>query len=154
MQGPELPIALFGHALINIGNEKTMIIGGFTGSSSSAQTFIYNNNHGNWSYGPSLILARYEHAAGIVTDEVTHETHAIVTGGYSGGYLKSTEILKGGSWTLGEKIDKNLYQKNKSVKSQVLQEIARLCKLLPRCYNFVDKLKSTEILKAHLICLT
>ena len=111
MQGPELPIAVNRHAMINIGNNKTVVIGGDIGSD-SAHTFIYNHYYGNWSYGPSsLFLARYWHAAGIVTDEVTHETHAIVTGGYSGGYLNSTEILKGGSWTLGEKIDKNLYQK-------------------------------------------
>ena len=104
MQGPELPIAVYRHAMINIGNDKTVVIGGVTGSY-SAQTFIYNHNHGNWSYGPSFFLARYGHAAGIVTDEVTHETLAIVTGGSSGfGILKSTEILKGGSWTLGEKI--------------------------------------------------
>ena len=98
--------------MTNIGIGKTVFIGGYY----SAQSFIYNHNHGNWSYGPSLILGRHWHAAGIVTDEVTHETHAIVTGGYSGGYLselKSTEILKGGSWTLGEKIDKDLYKKRR-----------------------------------------
>ena len=110
MQGPELPIALRLHAMINIEIDKTVVIGGYTGSY-SAQTFIYNHNHGNWSYGPSLFQARFYHAAGIVTDEVTHETHAIVTGGYSDGYLKSTEILKGGSWTLGEKIKKNYTKK-------------------------------------------
>ena len=107
MQGPELPIALDRHTMINIGIDKTVVIGrGHTEYDTSAQTFIYNHNHGNWSYGPLLIQARCDHAAGIVTDEVTHETHKIVTGGYSGGYLKSTEILKGGSWTLGKKIDK------------------------------------------------
>ena len=110
MQGPELPIAVYKHAMINIGNDKTVVIGGDTGSY-SVQTFIYNHNHGNWSNGPSLFQARYRHAAGIVTDEVTHETHAIVTGGASGVSLKSTEILKGGSWTLGKKID--LYQKTR-----------------------------------------
>ena len=111
MQGPELPIALHSHAMINIGIDKTVVIGGFTGSG-SAQTFIYNHNHGNWSYGPSLIQGRYDHAAGIVTDEITHKTLAIVTGGYFSGVLKSTEILKEGSWTLGEKIDK-IYKKTR-----------------------------------------
>ena len=110
MQGPELPTPLIRHAMINIGIDKTVVIGGF----GSAQTFIYNHNHGNWSYGPSLIQARDDHAAGIVTDEITHKTLAIVTGGWLGsGVLKSTEILKEGSWTLGEKIDKNLYQKTR-----------------------------------------
>ena len=117
MQGPELPIALSSHAMINIGIAKSVVIGGLSGYDvSSAQTFIYHHNHGNWSYGPSLIQARRLHAAGIITDEVTHETHAIVTGGslvmlVSVVISKSTEILKGGSWTLGEKIDRNLYKK-------------------------------------------
>ena len=115
MQGPELPIAVNRHAMINIGNDRTVVIGGYSGSY-SAQTFIYNHNHGNWSYGPSLIQARDDHAAGIVTDEITHKTLAIVTGGFfNGGFLKSTEILKGGSWTLGEKKDK-IYIKKQECK--------------------------------------
>ena len=58
MQGPELPIAVNRHAMINIGIDKTVVIGGETGSYSSAQTFSYHHNYGNWSYGPSLILGR------------------------------------------------------------------------------------------------
>ena len=118
MQGPELPIALFSHAMINIGNEKTVVIGGYTEYDGLyfAETFIYNHNHGNWSYGPSLIQPRLDHAAGIVTDEVTHETLAIVTGGFpSVSVGKTTEILKGGSWTLGEKID-TIYIKKQECK--------------------------------------
>ena len=49
--------------------------------------------------------ARYEHAAGIVTDEVTDEALVAVTGGsyYSNGwiYLDSTEILQDGEWVQG-----------------------------------------------------
>ena len=97
--------------MINIGNEKAMIIGGYTGFDNSAQTYIYNHNHGNWSNGPSLIQERALHAAGIVTDEATDEKLYIVTGGdildmdpeqiYAS---KSTEILRRESWFSGKKM--------------------------------------------------
>ena len=47
--------------------------------------------------------ARYSHAAGIVTDEVTDEHFVAVTGGF--GYLRfldSTEILQDGEWDQGK----------------------------------------------------
>ena len=89
-----------------------MVIGGFTGSDWLAQGFsdpwlagthIYDHYHEIWSVGPSLIQARMFHAAGIVTDEATMATYAIVTGGYYGGSLKSTEILKGDAWSSNDK---------------------------------------------------
>ena len=44
-------------------------------------------------------------AVGIVTDETTQEKFVTVTGGFIGGaYLKSTEILIDGTWSLGEDI--------------------------------------------------
>ena len=50
--------------------------------------------------------ARYSHAAGIVTDEVTDEHFVAVTGGsiYSiyYGYLDSTEIFQDGYWVQGK----------------------------------------------------
>ena len=73
MQGTELPYALHQHAMINMENENTMVIGGWTESDYSAQTHTYNHYHKIWSVGPSLIQARRNHAAGIVTDEATME---------------------------------------------------------------------------------
>ena len=54
---------------------------------------------GEWSNGPSLLEGRSHHAAGIVTDEVTNENFAVVTGSK---YLKSTEILQDGKWVHGK----------------------------------------------------
>ena len=102
MQGTALPYALYGHAMINMENEKTMVIGGRTASDYLAQTHIYDHYHKIWSVGPSLIQARFRHAAGIVTDEATMDTYAIVTGGTNNGGLKSTEILKGDAWSSGK----------------------------------------------------
>ena len=76
-------------------------------------TFFYNHNHGNWSYGPQLIWSRHKPAVGVVNDEATKEKLVIVTGGsydmstpyVAGGgwiYFNSTEILIGGKWSLGE----------------------------------------------------
>ena len=99
MQGPELPIAIYGHAMIKIKNYISMVIGGDTGQVKSAQTFIYNHYYGNWTNGPELNQARYQHAAGIVSDEATLQKLPIVTGG---SVLKSTEILINGTWSLGK----------------------------------------------------
>ena len=102
MQGPALPYALSSHAMINMENGKTMVIGGWT-ESGAPNTHIFNHYNEVWSVGPSLIKVRYLHAAGIVTDEATMNTYAIVTGGHDGSsFFKSTEILKGHTWSSGK----------------------------------------------------
>ena len=75
----------------------------------SASTHYYDRNQGEWFNGPSLMQARFVHAAGIVTDEVTDEHFVAVTGGgiyYSGfpypDYFDSTEILQDGKWVQGK----------------------------------------------------
>ena len=114
MPGPELPITLTLHTMINIRHDLTMVIAGETlGNFSIAKTFNYHHNQGNWFDGPELNQGRQEHAVGIVTDEVTQEKLVIVTAGCyyhsnSAGYgqwhnLKSTEILISDVWSLGEK---------------------------------------------------
>ena len=98
MPGPDLPMALHGHAMVAINNTCSMVIGGYSGGY-SASTFYYDHNEGEWTTGPSLMQARSLHAAGIVTDEVTDENFVAVTGGYL--YLDSTEILQDGNWVQG-----------------------------------------------------
>ena len=102
MQGPDLPIAIGGHAMIQMKNDMTIFIGGYESLQGiSAQTFIYNHYYGNWSSGPELNKARYKHAAGIVGDEITQEKLAIVAGGFGNSMLKSSEILISDTWSLG-----------------------------------------------------
>ena len=101
MKGPELPNGVFGHAMINLGNEKIMVIGGWTGFYSN-QTFVYNHDNNTWSSGPSLNEARYDHAVGIVTDEATQEKFVVVTGGTNLYTLNSTEILINGTFSIGK----------------------------------------------------
>ena len=102
--GPDLPIWIYEHAIVAINSTCSMFIGGFY-AGYSATTFFYDHNEGEWITGPSLMQARYSHAAGIVTDEVTDEHSVAVTGGYGdSSHLDSSEILQDGNWVQG-KID-------------------------------------------------
>ena len=112
MLGPDLPIALQKHAMVAINSTFSMVIGGESGYLfvNYASTFFYDRNEGEWINGPSLMQARYDHAAGIVTDEVTEQDFVAVTGGIGGGYyLGSTEILQDGEWVQGKIIDATCY---------------------------------------------
>ena len=102
MPGPDLPMALDGHAMVAISRVCSMVIGGYT-NDLSAYTFFYDHNEGEWINGPSLMQAKYLHAAGIITDEVTDENFVAVTGGFGDfGFLESTEILQDGEWVEGK----------------------------------------------------
>ena len=103
MKGPPLPIGVYGHAMINLGNEKIIVIGGSTGSDNLNPTHVYDQYHAIWSWGPALNQARYNHAVGIVTDEATQEKFVFVTGGniYMS-ILNSTEILINQTFSFGK----------------------------------------------------
>ena len=102
MLGPDLPKRLYGgHAMVAINSTCSMVIGGEDENwDSSASTFFYDHNEGEWTTGPSLMQPRERHAAGIVTDELTDENFVAVTGG-CWPYLDSTEILQDGNWVQG-----------------------------------------------------
>ena len=75
----------------------------------SKKTFRFNLNKdldGKWFHGPEtpdLIEGREDHAAEIVTDEITKENFVVVSGGVDkdGKHLKSVEILMDEKWTSG-----------------------------------------------------
>ena len=116
LPGPDLPIALDGHAMAAINSTVSMVIGGYdrSGLDGTESTFYYKHIEGVWSNGPILIQSRYYHAAGMVTDELTNENFVSVTGGFWGYgmlqtgvydsmvYLDSSEILQDGKWIEGK----------------------------------------------------
>ena len=105
MIGPDLPMALYRHAMVAINGTFSMVIGGRYSNGYSAATFFYDRIEEEWINGPSLMQERYFHAAGIVTDEVTDEHFVAVTGGhdwYVGNTFDSTEILQDGEWVQGK----------------------------------------------------
>ena len=101
--GPELPIPIGYHALVAIDNTLSMLIGGYTSEGATQTTHYFDHQGHNWIQGPDMMQAREDHAAGIVTDQVTTEKLAIVTGGhYSGIMLDSTEMLINQQWNQGK----------------------------------------------------
>ena len=86
-----------------IDDTLSMLIGGATRENDATQTTHYFDHQShNWIQGPDLIQARWQHAAGIVTDQVTNEELVIVTGGYGNGTLDSTEMLFNNQWHQGK----------------------------------------------------
>ena len=102
--GPELPTWLDSHALVAIDNALSMLIGGsITENVAIKTTHYFDHQSHNWIQGPDLMQARFQHAAGIVTDQVTYEKLVIVTGGsYNGIILDSTEMLINNQWNQGK----------------------------------------------------
>jgi hypothetical protein len=102
--GPELPNPIHNHALVAIDNTLAMLIGGtIPGSIETPTTHYFDHHDHNWIQGPDLLQARLNHAAGIVTDEVTTEKLVIVTGGlHNGIFLDSTEMLINQQWIQGK----------------------------------------------------
>ena len=94
--GPQLPIAIYYHKMVNIRHNLTMVVGGklytrlFDTSigdwdiqhSFSTQSFIYNHATGKWTNISGLNEARAEHAAGLIIDDATQEKIVVVTGGH------------------------------------------------------------------------
>ena len=101
--GPDLPMALTGHAMIAINTTHSMVIGGLSNLKIDDLTFYFNHSNQQWIDGPRLMQVRSRHAVGIVNDQVTMTNLVIVTGGYRGGSLDSTEILVDSQWLPGKK---------------------------------------------------
>ena len=108
--GPELPLALSQHAIVEIQPDETyMLIGGNTDDAfASKVTFVYHARIGKWTKGPDLLQGRYAHSAGILHDIATHHPYTVVVGGIQnhGSELLSVEFLRSGSlcWTQGKHI--------------------------------------------------
>ena len=103
--GPDMPIPLDNHALVAVNKTCSLLIGGrTTGLAAIPTVYYFEHEDKNWSQGPDLIQPRRTHAAGIVTDETTHDEFVIVTGGedYNGIFLDSTEILIDNQWHQGK----------------------------------------------------
>ena len=122
--GPELPVPIVSHVLVNILSDITIQIGGFSSldvipDSATCCKKVYNYHHklSKWYLGPNLIQGRVFHSAGLVTDETTGDKLVTVTGGRSGNGdpLKSTEIL-----SLGRKWSKGIFFNPTRIRLKVL----------------------------------
>ena len=100
--GPELPLAVRYHAITSINSTVSLLSGGFTSSNSrSPRTWYFNHETNVFSSGPSLLQGRNDHGSTTIVDKVTKEKIPMVTGGWNGALMDSTELLINGQWQSG-----------------------------------------------------
>ena len=105
--GPEMPTAVYHHAIAGVNSTTSILTGGRTyASENSPLTWYFNHVSQEFQSGPSLITGRRRHASGTIQDQETKEDIVAVVGGYNydDGYyfLDSTEFLISGEWTPGK----------------------------------------------------
>ena len=101
--GPELPEAVYSHAITSINSTVSLLSGGETDSNNYSPLTWYINHETNvFSSGPSLLQGRRWHGSATIVDKVTNAKIPMVTGGSgNGGKLDSTELLVNGHWQSG-----------------------------------------------------
>ena len=107
VQGPELPVDMSHHSLVQINSTVSLLIGGMTSSDLySRKTYYFDHIKEQFLQGPELNIGRYYHASSIITDQITDEKYVVVSGGennneYPDYILDSTEILINNEWRFG-----------------------------------------------------
>ena len=100
----QLPEGFYSHCQVPWDSETFFVIGGWTDSRRRDESYFINVKTNQRTNGPSLNIARDSHACGEL--EVNGRTFIIVTGGYNGDGLRSTEILDknnvGQGWKTGK----------------------------------------------------
>ena len=105
IDGPDLPTAVYRHAITAINSTVSILSGGRTNATSySSQTWFYNHENEAFSSGPTLLEGRRQHASATIVDKVTKAKIPVVTGGWDSNYGKmdSTELLIDGQWQTGK----------------------------------------------------
>ena len=103
----QLPTGFNRHCQVPWDSETFFVIGGYGGNSRRRdESYFINVKTNQRTNGPSLNTARSRHACGEL--EVNGRTFIIVTGGWNGDYLRSTEILDKSNVGQGWKTGKNL----------------------------------------------
>ena len=100
--GPDLPTAVHSHAMTAINDTVSLLSGGSRGTDFfSAQTYYYNHDTEAFTSGPDLLEGRSYHGSAINVDKVTNAKIVVITGGWNGNRLDSTEMLINGQWQTG-----------------------------------------------------
>ena len=103
IEGPDLPIAIMGHCVLNSDElMKAFIIGGSNGIYFNS-VYIFSSFNQTWQYGHNLISARRQHGCGILKDG--NDNIIVVAGGLGDmGPLSSVELYNlesGNGWYSG-----------------------------------------------------
>ena len=102
---PDLPAGVYRHAMTAIDDTVSLLSGGQTTATSysaySNKTWYYNHDTKAFTSGPDLLEGRHSHGSATSVDKVTNAKIAVVTGGWNGNYMDSTELLINGHWETG-----------------------------------------------------
>ena len=102
-EGPDLPIAIYYHAITKVNQSTSIISGGRTSdASTSDRTWYYNHETQSFVEGPQLIHPRRRHGSATIIDTITNALLPVVTGGTDGNTMDTTEILIDNHWQPGK----------------------------------------------------
>ena len=108
-QGPDLPLALWGHAIVPLNSGAFILIGG---QGNSSGTHFYEEKKG-WRPGPNLKNGRpWGHTAGVLTDRVSTKTYIVAVGGWdaAGSSFEYLEYPGSSEWMKGKPTHSSLDQ--------------------------------------------
>merc|ERR1711971_775317 len=105
--GPDLPAGVDSHAMTKINGTVSLLSGGETNTDYySAKTWYYNHDTEAFTSGPDLLEGRFLHGSALNVDKMTKSKIVVVTGGYNGNGMDSTELLINGQWQTGPPLPK------------------------------------------------
>ena len=90
-KGPDLPLALYHHAIVALNSGVFILIGGSSDNGCSSATYFYEEKKG-WRPGPNLKNGRFLHTAGVLTDRVSTKQYIVAVGGFPA--FSSVEYLE------------------------------------------------------------
>ena len=101
--GPDLPTAVYYHAMTKINDSVSLLSGGKTNAEDyTAKTWYYNHDTEIFTSGPDLLEGRRVHGSALNVDKVTKSIIVVITGGDgNGNRMDSTEMLINGQWQTG-----------------------------------------------------
>jgi len=109
-KGKDLPVTMYGQCSMKGSKRMGLVGGGKQDGSYSSKTYYLNMDTMEFTEGPSMQSAREKH--GCAALHLGGKTYGIMTGGYNGGYLDSTEFLAfdqpNPTWTDGPKLPRKL----------------------------------------------
>ena len=109
-QGPDLPLALFRHAIVPLNSGAFILIGGIGDDGDSSATHFYEEKKG-WRAGPNLKKGRGCHTAGVLTDRVSTKQYIVVVGGMNAeSSLEYLEYPGSNDWMKGKPTHSSLDQ--------------------------------------------
>lgn len=91
VSGTDLPIGLWGHAMVAINATTYLLIGGCGDHSCPSNRTFYHTPGQPWRSGPDLQFGRHWHTAGLITATDTFKNYVVVVGGVEA--MQSVEIL-------------------------------------------------------------